>query len=122
MTGKSSVVIAATMAAILAVPVLGGGVGVAGMGAVQYVHAQAYLYDDLQQKYPGADTISDAVKLARERVKTAQENPGSGSGTPIMSIDGALGASVISGAVFGGIAAAFFVKGRSGRYAAPGTG
>ena len=43
-------------------------------------------------------------------------------GTPYISADGVVGAAVIAGAVFGGIAGAFFLKGRSGKYAAMGRG
>jgi hypothetical protein len=39
-----------------------------------------------------------------------------------MDADGVVGASIIAGAIFGGIATAFFVRGRSGRYAAYGRG
>ena len=39
-----------------------------------------------------------------------------------LDADGVVGASVIAGAVFGGIAGAFFLRGRSGKYAAMGSG
>ena len=42
--------------------------------------------------------------------------------TPYLDAGGVLGASVIAGAIFGGIATAMFVKGKSGRYAAHGRG
>ena len=53
---------------------------------------------------------------------SAQENPASGSGTPYLDASGILGASVISGAIFGGIAGAFMIRGRKGKYAAQGRG
>ena len=70
----------------------------------------------------GKNTLEETLKLQRERVEYAQENPATGSGTPYLAADGVLGASAISAAIFGGIAAAFFIRGRSGRYAAQGRG
>jgi len=49
-------------------------------------------------------------------------NPSAGSGTPVLSADGVLGASAISAAVFGGIAGALFFKAKNGKYAAQGRG
>ena len=54
--------------------------------------------------------------------ESAEANPAAGSGTPYISADGVVGAAIIAGAVFGGIAGAFFIKGRSGKYAAMGRG
>lgn len=70
----------------------------------------------------GAFTLEETLKLAKERVEFADANPATGSGTPYLAADGVLGASAISAAVFGGIAAAFFIRARSGRYAAQGRG
>jgi len=73
----------------------------------------------------GADdgiTLEEHLQLAERKVQKAEDNPASGSGTPYLDADGVLGASVIAGAIFGGIATAFFVRGRSGRYAAYGRG
>ncbi|MFN3654135.1 MAG: hypothetical protein ACK4TO_02275 [Candidatus Nitrosotenuis sp.] len=70
----------------------------------------------------GANTLEETLKLQRERVNVAKANPATGSGTPYLAADGVLGASAIAAAVFGGIAAAFFIRGRSGRYAAQGRG
>lgn len=39
-----------------------------------------------------------------------------------LDADGAIGTSVVMGAVFGGVADAFFLRGRSGKYAAMGRG
>ncbi|MEM4252107.1 MAG: hypothetical protein QXE84_01125, partial [Candidatus Nitrosotenuis sp.] len=61
----------------------------------------------------GKNTLEETLKLQRERVEYAQENPATGSGTPYLAADGVLGASAIAAAVFGGIAAAFFVRARS---------
>ena len=73
----------------------------------------------------GADdgiTLEEHLLLAERKVQKAEDNPATGSGTPYLDADGVLGSSVIAGAIFGGIATAFFVRGRSGRYAAYGRG
>ncbi|NOQ44167.1 MAG: hypothetical protein GQ471_00640 [Nitrosopumilus sp.] len=70
----------------------------------------------------GSYTLEEALELQRRRIQSAEANPSSGSGTPYISADGVVGASIIAGAVFGGIAGAFFLKGRSGKYAAMGRG
>jgi hypothetical protein len=70
----------------------------------------------------GKNTLEETLKLAKERVDYAKANPSTGSGTPYLAADGVLGASAISAAVFGGIAAAFFIRAKSGRYAAQGRG
>lgn len=70
----------------------------------------------------GQNTLEETLLLAQRRIEAAEANPGSGSGTPYLDASGVLGASIIAGAVFGGIAAAFFVRARSGRYAAMGRG
>ena len=67
-------------------------------------------------------TLEESLKLAKERVQEAQDHPSTGSGTPFLAANGVLGAMGIAGAVFGGIAAAFYLKGRNGRYAAIGRG
>jgi len=67
-------------------------------------------------------TLEEQLILAERKVQKAADNPATGSGTPYLNADGVLGASVIAGAIFGGIATAFFVRGRSGRYAAYGRG
>jgi hypothetical protein len=53
--------------------------------------------------------------LAARRVAIAHQNPASGSGTPMISLGGDQAWVFIGmlGAVFGGVAAAFFVKGRT---------
>lgn len=66
--------------------------------------------------------LDDYIKIQEERVRIAEQNPGTGSGTPMFAADGIVGAVLLSTGVFGGIAAAFFVKGRKGKYAAIGRG
>jgi len=70
----------------------------------------------------GKYTLEEALELQRRRIESAEANPGSGSGTPVLSADGIFGAAAISAAVFGGMAGALFLKGRSGKYAAMGRG
>lgn len=70
----------------------------------------------------GQNTLEENLELAQRRIDAARDNPGSGSGTPYLDASGVLGASVIAGAVFGGVAGAFFIRARSGKYAAMGRG
>lgn len=70
----------------------------------------------------GSTGLEDYLKLSEDRVKIASENPESGSGTPMFAADGVLGALMLSTGVFGGIASAFFIRGRKGKYAAMGRG
>ena len=67
-------------------------------------------------------TLEEHLELATRKVEKAADNPATGSGTPYLDADGVLGSSIIAGAIFGGIAAALFARGRSGRYAAYGRG
>ena len=67
-------------------------------------------------------TLEEHLELATRKVDKAEANPATGSGTPYLDADGVLGSSIIAGAIFGGIATAMFVKGRTGRYAAYGRG
>ena len=81
-----------------------------------------YMVNVVDQGETGKLTLEEALSLQAARVQYAVDNPGSGSGTPYLSADSVLGATVISAAVFGGIAATFFVRARSGKYAAMGRG
>ena len=67
-------------------------------------------------------TLEEHLELAMRKVEYADANPATGSGTPYLDATGVVGATVIAGAIFGGIATAFFVRGKSGRYAAYGRG
>jgi len=55
--------------------------------------------------------------LAKERLIAAQQNPATGSGTSMLSTDTGTMAIFIGvlGAIFGGVAAAFFIKGRGAK-------
>ena len=66
--------------------------------------------------------IGMAIKSPNMPRQNPNENPNTGSGTPMFAVDGALGAIVLSTGVFGGVAASFFVRGRKGKYAAMGRG
>lgn len=70
----------------------------------------------------GKNTLEEALALQRARVDSVATNPGAGSGTPYLSADSVVGATAISAAIFGGIAATFFIRARSGKYAAMGRG
>lgn len=70
----------------------------------------------------GTTGLDDLLKLSEERVRIAKENPATGSGTPMFALDGVLGALALSTGVFGGIAGAFFIRGRKGKYAQMGRG
>ena len=66
--------------------------------------------------------IYSEMKESRDKVSIATQPGAEGSGTPVFAADGVLGASLVSGGIFGGIAATFFVRGRKGKYAAMGRG
>lgn len=70
----------------------------------------------------GQTGLDDYLKLSKERVRMAAENPHTGSGTPMFALDRIIGALVLSTGVFGGIATSFFVRGRKGKYAVMGRG
>ncbi|MFB5617793.1 MAG: hypothetical protein ACE5Q4_03935 [Nitrosopumilus sp.] len=70
----------------------------------------------------GSYTLEEALEIQKRRIDAAEANPASGSGTPYLDASGVIGASVITAAIFGGIAGAFFIRGRSGKYAAMGRG
>jgi hypothetical protein len=65
----------------------------------------------------GKVNLEEQLALAKAKVQKAADNPGTGSGTPYLNANGVVGGSVVVGAVFGGIAIAFIVKSRSGRFA-----
>jgi hypothetical protein len=65
----------------------------------------------------GKVNLEEQLALAKAKVKAAEEHPATGSGTPYLDANGVVGGSVIVGAVFGGIAIAFILRGRSGRFA-----
>ena len=71
----------------------------------QLVFAQQY------GGYPGnAMTLEQDLELAKKRVELVKEHPGDGSGTPFLSANGIVGATLISGSIFGGIFVAFVAR------------
>lgn len=103
MSEKKTIIAAGVILSILIVPS-------ASLASAQYI------------PYQGQTGLDDLMKLSQERVRIANENPHTGSGTPMFAADGVLGALLLSTGVFGGIASALFVKGRKGKYAAMGRG
>jgi hypothetical protein len=91
-------------------------------GPMVVAFGEAYMGNVGDKGETGARTLEEALEIQHRRVIAAQANPASGSGTPYLDASGVVGASVISAAIFGGIAAAFFIRGRSGKYAAMGRG
>ena len=65
-----------------------------------------------QSPYGGgsASTLEETLKLAKARLAAVAKNPHAGSGTPYLDANGVVGASIIAGAVFGGIFVAFVVR------------
>jgi len=92
-----------------------------GMSASSVAFAQ-YMGNVGDQGQTGSYTLEEALEIQTRRIAAAEANPSSGSGTPYLDAGGVVGAAVIAGAVFGGIAGAFFIRGRSGKYAAMGRG
>jgi len=92
-----------------------------GMNMV-YAQYTPYMGNVGSEGQTGSYTLEEALKLSQARVVKANESPGVGSGTPFLALDGAIGASLVSAGVFGGIATAFFVKSKGGKYAAYGRG
>ncbi len=62
------------------------------------------------------------MEKSKNKVDIATKEGATGSGVPIFTVDGILGASLLSAGIFGGTAATFFIRGRKGRYAAMGRG
>ena len=69
---------------------------------------QQYLGNVGSEGQTGSYTLEEALAIQAKRVAAAEANPAAGSGTPYISADGVVGAAIIAGAVFGGIAGAFF--------------
>jgi len=63
--------------------------------------------------YPGNTmTLEQELELARKKMEIVKEHPGEGSGTPYLNANGVIGATLISGAIFGGIFVTFVVRAR----------
>ncbi|HET6780009.1 MAG TPA: hypothetical protein VFH09_02465 [Nitrososphaera sp.] len=63
------------------------------------------------------ENCNDVTILAKKRLTAAQANPSTGSGTPMLSTETGQMAVFIGvlAAIFGGVAAAFFFKGRGAK-------
>jgi len=70
----------------------------------------------------GQTGLDDYLKLAKDKVVLANDNPKAGSGIPIFAADGVVGALILSTGIFGGVATTFFIRSRQGKYAAIGRG
>jgi hypothetical protein len=72
---------------------------------------------ECQQLGIPTENCSDVTILAKKRLTAAQENPATGSGTPMLSTtSGQLIVFIgVLGAIFGGVAAAFFFRGRGAK-------
>lgn len=55
-------------------------------------------------------TVEQEIELAKKKVELVKAHPGDGSGTPYLDANGVVGASIISGAIFGGIFLTFVVR------------
>jgi|SRR5579883_816658 len=55
-------------------------------------------------------TVEQELDLAKKKVEMVKEHPGAGSGTPYLDANGVVGATLISGAIFGGIFVAFVMR------------
>ncbi len=67
----------------------------------------------------GNPTLEEQLKLAREKIADVQANPHTGSGTPVLDATSIVGASIVVGAVFGGIFIAFVVKAKQAKKTMP---
>jgi hypothetical protein len=63
------------------------------------------------------ENCNDVTILAKKRLTAANENPSTGSGTPMLSTESGQMTVFIGvlAAIFGGVAAAFFFKGRGAK-------
>ena len=66
--------------------------------------------------------IYQGMETSKAKVDIANKDGALGSGTPYFAADGVLGASLLSGGIFGGIATLLFIRGKKGKYAAVGRG
>ncbi len=112
MNKKTSAIIVGIMTAVLLIPAM----------SMVFAELAPYSGNVGPEGQTGSYTLEEALKLSLAKQALVAENNGLGSGTPLLSLDGMVGASIVSAGIFGGIAAAFFVKGKSGKYAAMGRG
>jgi hypothetical protein len=72
---------------------------------------------ECQQLSIPRENCNDVTILAKKRLTAAEENPSTGSGTPMLSTEAGQMTIFIAvlAAIFGGVAAAFFFKGRGAK-------
>jgi hypothetical protein len=89
-----------------------GGGGGASVGSASPEQLQ-----ECQQLGIPRENCNDVTILAKKRLTAAEENPSTGSGTPMLSTESGQMAVFIGvlAAIFGGVAAAFFFKGRGAK-------
>jgi hypothetical protein len=112
---KPMLAVLAAMAVItstggLAYAQYGGGGGSVGTASPEQLQ-------ECQQLGIPTENCNDVTILAKKRLTAAQENPATGSGTPMLSTSsGQLIVFIaVLGAIFGGVAAAFFFRGRGAK-------
>ena len=86
------------------------------------VFAQYYAEGPVTRIQTSPDIVEKVVKKQVYRAATAESNPNTGLGVSIMGADDIFSSSVVIGTVFGSVAGALFVKGRTGKYAVMGRG
>jgi len=84
-------------------------------------HAQ-YLGNVGSDGETGKNTLEEALQIQAARVNTVQVPPGVSYDSPYSDVNDVFVASAITGAVFGGTAAALLLRSRSGKYAVSGRG
>ena len=63
----------------------------------------------------GGGSLEENLKLARDKIADVKAHPATGSGTPVLDANGVVGASIVVGAVFGGIFIAFVVRAKQAK-------
>ena len=101
------------LAASVMTALLLGFYGASGVAFAQYMGSQGET---------GPNTLEENLKLAEAKLAAIEECPRCGSGHLYPYPEDTVGASIIIGAVFGGVAVALFLRSRSGKYAAMGRG
>jgi hypothetical protein len=88
-----------------------------GGGGASVGSASPEQLQECQQLGIPRENCNDVTILAKKRLTAAEENPSTGSGTPMLSTESGQMAVFIGvlAAIFGGVAAAFFFKGRGAK-------
>jgi hypothetical protein len=88
-----------------------------GGGGASVGSASPEQLQECQQLGIPRENCNDVTILAKKRLTAAEENPSTGSGTPMLSTEsGQLYVFIgVLAAIFGGVAAAFFLRGRGAK-------